>query len=93
MMALVTDTTTPYKNGTYPSGMTWDDYARWCLSALYSSECGVSKSNVNFGEENNADEGGRADEFNVDAETMKMSSSTSALVENSDSTAMQQDDH
>ncbi len=54
MMALVTDATLAYKNGTYPSGrMTWDDYAKWYLSAFYNtSECGTSKSNVNFGERN-----------------------------------------
>lgn len=38
-------------------------------------------------------ERGQADELNVDAETMKMRSSTSALFENSDATAMQHDDH
>jgi hypothetical protein len=89
MMALVTGTASPYKNGTFPSGMTWDDYARWCLSAFHHSECGVSKSYVHFGEESKDEQ--RADEVTVDAETTKMSSSTSALDENSDATAMQQD--
>lgn len=56
MMALVTDTTSPYQNGTYPSGMTWDDYAKWCLSAFYNSECGTPKSNVNFEVHNNHQE-------------------------------------
>jgi hypothetical protein len=38
MLALVMDATSPYRDGSYPSGMNWDDYARWCLSAMYNSE-------------------------------------------------------
>ncbi len=44
---------------------------------------------MHFGEESKDEQ--RADEVTVDAETTKMSSSTSALDENSDATAMQQD--
>lgn len=30
----VTNTMSPYQNGAYQSGMTWDGYAKWCLSAI-----------------------------------------------------------
>jgi hypothetical protein len=61
------------------------------LTTSFLSLCGVSKSYVHFGEESE-DHERQADKINVDAETTKMStSSTSALDENSDATAMQRD--
>ena len=43
MMALVTNRKSPYKNGTYPSGMAWDDYAKWCLSAFITWNLGLQR--------------------------------------------------
>ena len=37
-MALVMARDSPYKDGTFPSGTNWDDYANWCLAAYYTSE-------------------------------------------------------
>ena len=34
MTAIVTASDSPYKDGTFPSGTNWDDYAMWCLAAM-----------------------------------------------------------
>lgn len=52
MLALVTDATSPYKDGTYPSGTNWDDYARWCLSAMFNSEQSAERNAVAYRESN-----------------------------------------
>jgi hypothetical protein len=38
MMAIATSSTSPYKDGNFPSGTNWDDYARWCLKSMYQNE-------------------------------------------------------
>jgi hypothetical protein len=38
MMALVMARDSPYKDGCFPSGTNWDDYAKWCLVAFHKSE-------------------------------------------------------
>ena len=38
MMALVMARDLPYKDGCFPSGTNWDDYAKWCLIAFHKSE-------------------------------------------------------
>ena len=38
MMALVMARDSPYKDGSFPTGITWNDYAKWCLVAFYRSE-------------------------------------------------------
>ena len=34
IMALVTASGSPYRDGTFPSGTNWDDYIKWCLVAM-----------------------------------------------------------
>lgn len=34
MMALVTASGSPYRDGSFPSGTNWDDYIKWCLVAM-----------------------------------------------------------
>jgi hypothetical protein len=64
--------------------MTWDDYAKWCLSASHNSDFGASKTSVHFAE--NHDEQGQAELIAVDAnEAAKMmSNSTSTVNKSSD---------
>jgi hypothetical protein len=38
MMALVMARDSPYKDGRFPSGSNWDDYAKWCLAAFRRSD-------------------------------------------------------
>ncbi len=50
VMALVTDATSPHNGGSYPFGMNWDDYSKWCLSKFYKSEHCTAKGVVEFQE-------------------------------------------
>jgi hypothetical protein len=34
MTAIVTASNSPYKDGNFPSGTNWDDYIRWCITAM-----------------------------------------------------------
>jgi hypothetical protein len=38
MMAIVTASWSPYRDGTFPSGTNWDDYIKWCLVEM-QKEC------------------------------------------------------
>jgi hypothetical protein len=38
MMALVMSPNSPYKDGDFPSGTNWDDYAKWCLDSMYRQD-------------------------------------------------------
>ena len=38
MMAIVTASGSPYRDGTFPSGTNWDDYIKWCLEEM-QKEC------------------------------------------------------
>ena len=40
MQSLVTSAESPYKDGTFPSGMNWEDYINWCLCAMFQSDNG-----------------------------------------------------
>jgi hypothetical protein len=44
MQALVTRRDSPYKDMNYiPSGTNWEDYVKWCLSAMYKAEGGKTE--------------------------------------------------
>ncbi|KAI2500247.1 hypothetical protein MHU86_14254 [Fragilaria crotonensis] len=47
MQALVTRRDSPYKDMHYiPSGTNWEDYIKWCLSAMYKAECGRTEGEL-----------------------------------------------
>ena len=49
----MTDATSPHKDGgSNPSGVNWDDYVWWCLSAMYNSEQCTAQSALAFQESN-----------------------------------------
>ena len=53
MMALVTRSDSPYKDINYtPSGTNYEDYVKWCLSAMYNAEQNAEKARSKYENKN-----------------------------------------
>jgi hypothetical protein len=58
MMALVKSPSSPYKDGNFPSGTNWDDYAKWCLDSMYRQDVEDKQGTTKLPTSTNVDDAG-----------------------------------